>query len=246
MAQPPERDGINNRLLKSLPPATLDRLRPSLELVNAPNGQVIDHIDRPIDELYFMNRGLVSVVKTMQDGRTVEVGAVGIEGVTDPNSLFGSGDAALETIVQVPGTAFRIKRDVLKREIAKDDALRESLERYTRFAFGQLVQTAACNRLHSMEERCCRWLLIAHDNALSDTFPLTHEFLAMMLGVRRAGISVVASYLKKAGLIEYKRSSMTITDRAGLEDAACECYGFIQGEMKKLYRRRRRQRSSGT
>jgi CRP-like cAMP-binding protein len=201
---------------------------------------LIDHVDAPIEYLYFVNRGLVSVVKTMQDGRTVEIGAVGIEGVTDANALFGLGTAVLETIVQVPGSALRIRLGTLRQEMENDDALRITMQGYARFAFGQLAQTAACNRLHSLEERCCRWLLIAHDSALADTFPLTHEFMAMMLGVRRSGVSIAASMLRKAGLIEYARGRITIKDRPGLEEASCECYGTLQTELDKLFGTRHR------
>lgn len=227
--------GIANRLLRSLPPATLKRILPALAPLKTVRGQVIDRLDRPIENLYFVNRGLVSFVKTMHDGRTVEIGAVGIEGVTDPNSLFSIDKAIVESIVQIPGTAFRIGRDVLRHEMASDVALREMMQKHARFAISQLMQTAACNRLHSLEERCCRWLLIAHDSALSDTFPLTHEFLAMMLGVQRGGVSIAASFLQKAGLIRYTRGQVTITGRPGLEDAACECYGTVRAELEKLF-----------
>jgi CRP-like cAMP-binding protein len=226
---------ITNRILGSLPRATLKRILPALEAVNTVRGQIIDQIDRPIEYLYFINRGLVSFVKTMQDGRMVEVGAVGIDGITDPNALFGIDTAIVGSLVQIPGTALRIRRHVLLREIAKDDALREKMHKCARFAISQLVQTAACNRLHSLEERCCRWLLIAHDSALAKSFPITHEFLAMMLGVQRAGVSLAARYLQKAGLIQYSRGHVTVTDKAGLEDAACECYGAKRAEFEKLF-----------
>lgn len=226
---------ISNRMLLALPPTTLERLRPALEPLDLAKSQVIDHVDAPIDYMYFINRGLVSLVKTMQDGRVVEIEAVGIEGVTDPNALFGIDYAILESVVQIPGTAFRIPRNVLREEMGRDDALRGSMQNYARFAIGQIAQTAACNRLHSLEERCCRWLLIAHDNALSDTFPLTHEFLAMMLGVRRSGVSIAASFLRKAGLIDYARGQVTVRDRGGIEDAACECYRTVRNEIAKLF-----------
>lgn len=233
--------GFTNRILLGLPHASLDRIKPFLEPLIMDKGQMIDKIDGPIRHLYFVNRGLVSVVKTMRDGRTVEIGAVGIEGITDPNALFGIDRALLETIVQIPGSAFRIDREVLKREMTKDAAFRDIMQRYVRFAFSQLAQTAACNRLHSLEERCCRWLLLAHDSALADNFSLTHEFLAMMLGVRRSGVSIVAHLLKKAGLIDYKRGRITILDRSGLADAACECYASTQSQLAELFGRRPRQ-----
>lgn len=230
-----EPEAIRNRILLALPPATLDRIRPELEPIRLTRGKVIDHVDRPIEYLYFVNRGFVSVVKTMLDGRTVEIGGVGIEGITDPYALLGIPTAVLETIVQIPGSAFRVKRGVLKNELERDRALRDILLRYTRFAFGQLAQTAACNGLHSLEERCCRWLLAAHDSAFSDTFPLTHEFLAMMLGVQRSSVSIAARLLMQAGLIEYVRGKMHIADRTGLEEAACECYATSQRELDKLF-----------
>lgn len=229
-----EEERITNRLLQALPAATLARLRPALELVTTEKNQVIDRIDAPITDMFFVNRGLVSLVKTMDDGRTLEIGAVGTEGVTDPNTVFRPTRAAVESIVQIPGTAFRIKGDTLRQEVGQDGALRDLMARYARFRFIQLAQNVACNRLHSIPERCCRWLLIGHDSALSDTFSLTHEFLAMMLGVRRPGVSAVANELKQAGLIDYKHGMMTITDRAGLEATACECYRAIQNELQEL------------
>lgn len=226
---------ITNRILGALPRATFKRILPDLQTVNTLRGQVIDVVDRPIEYLYFVNRGLVSFVKTMQDGRTVEVGAVGVDGITDPNALFGIDKAIVGSLVQIPGTALRIRRDVLMREMARDNALSEMMHKCARFAISQLVQTAACNRLHTLEERCCRWLLIAHESALAKSFPITHEFLAMMLGVQRAGVSVAARFLQKGGLIQYTRGRVTITDQAGLKEVACECYGAKQAEFERLF-----------
>jgi CRP-like cAMP-binding protein len=231
----PAQNGINNRILLALPEATLERLKPMLMPMLTERGQILDRVDGPVEHMYFVNRGLVSVVKTMRDGRAVEIGAVGIEGVTDVNALFGVERAVLETMVQIPGTAFAIRRDQLRREMARDGVLHEMMQRYARFTYGQIAQTAACNQLHSLEQRCCRWLLIAHDSALSDTFTLTHEFLAMMLGVRRVGVTIVANALKKAGLIDYTRGRMTIIDRAGLEKAACECFTERLVDLGKLF-----------
>jgi CRP-like cAMP-binding protein len=230
-----KRDGVTSRLLLSLPKASFDRIWPALELHDAAKGDVVTRVDRPIEYIYFVNRGLISLVKTMQDGRTVEISAVGTEGVTDPHAVFGSDKAALDSIIQIPGTVFRVRREAVRCLAAEDAGLRAVLENYGRFFMSQLAQTAACNRLHSLEERCCRWLLMAHDSALSDAFPLTHEFLAMMLGVQRAGVSIAARALQQAGLIDYRRGMVTITDRAGLEDTACECYGVMQAELDKLF-----------
>ena len=222
-------------MLRSLPRATFERIFPALELINTAQRQVLDHIDRPIEYVYFVNRGLVSFVRTMRDGRTVGIGARGIEGVINSNALISSMDKAIvDYVVQIPGTAFRIRTNILRAEMARDDALREMMLKFARFSIGQLAQDAACNRLHSIKERCCRWLLTAHDSALSETFPLTHEFLAMMLGVQRGGVSIAASCLQKAGLIQYTRGRVTIRNRSGLENGACECYGATRAELENL------------
>ena len=234
MTPSPRREKITNRLLLALPEASLKRLRPELELLHMAKGEVLDRPDHKIEHLYFVNRGIVSIVKTMLDGRTVEIGVVGIEGVTDPNTLFGIDRATLETIVQIPGSVFRISRDRLRREVEREPRLRTLMQGYARFALAQLAQTAACNRLHSLEARCCRWLLLAHDSARADTFPLTHEYLAMMLGVQRAGISIAASFLRKAGIIDYVHGEVTVIDRAGLEEAACECYRAMRADFDHL------------
>ena len=226
---------VNNRLLLALPSETLARLKPEMELILTESGAVIDHVDGVIEHLYFVNRGIVSLVKVMHDGRSVEVGAVGVEGITDSSALFGVDVAITETMVQVPGSAFRVSRAFLSRELEGDRALRRMMERYWRFAFGQLAQTAACNRLHTLEERCCRWLLTSHDSALADTFPLTHEFLATMLGTTRSSVSLTAKVLHRAGCIDYIRGVVTIVDRAGLEETACECYAETAIEMNRLF-----------
>lgn len=226
---------ITNRMLPALPPATLARLRPDLEPVEIGRGQVISRQGRTVEHMHFINRGMVSLVKTMRDGRTVEIGTVGREGVTEATALCGVGTTVLEAIVQVPGTALRIRAPALLSAMQQDAALQDVMHRYIRFSFLQLAQTAACNRLHFLEERCCRWLLTAHDNAMSDKFPLTHEFLAMMLGVQRTGVSVAANALKSAGLIDYAHGQVTITDRTGLESAACECYATTESALAALF-----------
>ena len=233
-------ENIANRILLSLPQSSLKRLQHALEFRTIAKNEPIDRLDQPIEYMHFVNRGLISFVKTMLNGRSVEIGVVGIEGVSNPYVLFGINKAVLETMVQIPGTTFRIRRDKLMDIIAQDDALEEAFEKYVHFSVAAIAQTAACNRLHYLEERCCRWLLIAHDSARSDTFPLTHEFLAMMLGVQRAGVSITASALQKAGLIQYRHGQITIINRSGLEDAACECYRVMGMEYDKLFRTRKK------
>jgi CRP-like cAMP-binding protein len=226
---------VQNRLLRALPRAVFERLAGRLRLVAMARGTQIDRPDGPIQHLYFVNRGFVSMVKTMHDGRSVEVGGIGIEGVTDPHCLFGIDTAILDTVVQIPGEAFRIRRDILKEEVERDAEVRDLFADYARFLLAQIAQTAACNRLHSVEERACRWLLVAHDNALAERIALTHEFLAMMLGVQRAGVSVALRGLKHAGIVDYRRGILRILDRDALEDLACECYQTSRHDLDDLF-----------
>jgi CRP-like cAMP-binding protein len=226
---------IANRILVALPPASLNRIKPVLEPVTLERGQVLATIDEPLRHVYFINKGIVSVLKTLSDGRSVEIGAIGIEGMTSALTLLAFDRTVLDAIVQIPGAALRMSRDAALEAMEKDDAFRRIVRNIARFALGEIAQTAACNRLHHLEQRCCRWLLIAHDSALTDRFPLTHDFLAMMLGSQRAGVSIALSALKKAGLIDHKRGNITVINRAGLADAACECYGAMRKELDKLF-----------
>ena len=237
MDQQPDGLELANRILLALPRAALQRIRHHLTPVVLERGQVIYHPDATIRKLYFVNRGLVSLVRTMRDGRTVEVGSIGIEGVTGFSALLGIESATFECIVQVPGIALCGSLDALRPEARRSQHLAHLAHRYYQLVIGQIAQTAACNRLHSLEQRCCRWLLIAHDSVRTDSFPLTHEFLAMMLGVQRAGVSIAAKALQQAGLIRYVRGHMTIVDRAGLEAATCECYDTIRHMTDRLFPR---------
>ncbi len=225
----------SNYILAALPKEIFAEIEPELERVEFQRGKVVHAVGAPLTHVYFVDRGLVSLVKTMRDGQTVEIGAVGIEGAAGFDALFGASTAILESVVQIPATARRIGAEVLRRKIGNTEALRALMQRYMHFVIAGLAQTAACNRLHSLEERCCRWLLIAEDCALSNTFPLTHEFLAMMLGVRRSGVSIAAGMLQRAGYIRYTRGKITITDRPGLEANACECYGVIRTQLEKVF-----------
>jgi CRP-like cAMP-binding protein len=232
-------DGIHNRLLLAMPRAGFARLKPSLEAVSLRQGQQIDRLGEPVRYHYFVDCGFISMVKTMQDGRSVEVGGVGIEGLTSPTAVLAFNAAALDSVVQIPGHGFRIKHEILKRELEHDPIFLRLIQNYARYLLSQVAQTAACNRLHPVEERCCRWLLVAHDNALSDLFPLTQEFLATMLGAQRAGVSLAARVLKKAGLINYSRGQIRILDRKGLEQESCECYRASRTELDALFSGRR-------
>jgi len=224
-----------NRVLRSLSKEARAELWPYLERVALDQGHVYNTAGTRIKHLYFVERGLISLVKVMKDGRTIEIGAVGIEGVADPSGIFDAERAILESVVQIPGVALRIDRNVLTKKMENNGEILHAMRRYAAVALNQFMQTAACNCLHSIDQRSCRWLLIAHDSALSNTFPLTQEFLAMMLGVQRASVSIAAQSLQRAGLIEYARGRVTILDRAGLERTACECYGTLCEQLENLY-----------
>jgi CRP-like cAMP-binding protein len=194
------------------------------EHVELASGQVIYAAAAMIEYAYFVNSGLVSLVKVMEDGRSVEIAAVGSEGLLGLFAAYGFDRALVDHIVQVPATALRIPRKALQDAILKHDALRRVMTRYLLLVAEQLAQVSACNRLHSLEQRCCLWLLVAHDNAFSDQFQLTHEFLASLLGSQRSSVSTTANALQKRGLIRYLHGRISILDRAALESAACECY----------------------
>jgi CRP-like cAMP-binding protein len=171
----------------------------------------------------------------MANGSAIEVGTIGNEGVTGISVLLGAHASTNETFVQIPGTAHRVAADELVREIDARPALRHLLNLYAEAYLTQVAQTAACNRLHDIESRCARWLLMTHDRVgQAEQFPLKQEFLAIMLGVRRAGVSVAASALQDAGLIHYTRGSIRVLDRAGLEAVACECYGIVRQHFDRL------------
>lgn len=225
---------VGNKLLVALPNSEYERLFPKLQPVSLPFTQRLYEQNEPIEYLYFINRGVVSMLNIMEDGGAIEVATVGNEGFIGIPLLLGAERSPLEAFVQIPGDALRIKADVFKREITPGSPSYNLLLRYTQALIDQLGQSAACNRLHSIEERCCRWLLLTQDRVGSDEFPLTHEFLAQMLGVRRASVSIVAAVLQKAGLISYHRGKMMIVDRKGLEAGACECYQVIKAEYDRL------------
>ena len=230
-----ERRGINNRLLLALPPTTLNRILRISEPVSLVKGQRIDCAEQPIKHVHFINRGQVCIVKTMEDGRTAEIAAIGTEGVANLLPFVGIDRTILDVVVQIPGAALRAGCDAVRRETENDDAFRRVMQNYVRFGLNELARHVACNRLHHIEQRCCRWLLIAHDHALSDEFPVTHEFLAMMLGYQRAGVSIAMSSLVKAGFIQHRRGVVTIIDRPGLEATACECHREMQNELDELF-----------
>jgi CRP-like cAMP-binding protein len=178
---------------------------------------------------------LISVVATMHDGACVEIGMMGRGGMYGTSAIL-SDDTPVQTfVVQLPGRALRVKTPLLRRAMQADCALQKLLLRYIQAMLSAVAQTAACNRLHPLEQRCARWLLACHDRADADSFPMTDEFLAMMLGVRPPGVTLAARSLRENGLITYDHGTLTVEDRHGLEAGACECYRVIQDEFDRVF-----------
>jgi len=223
-----------NRLLASLPRADYVRLQPHLEPVQLTYKRLLYQANRPIQFVYFFETGVGSLVNTMRNGEASEVGTIGSEGIVGIPIVLGDTRAPNSVYVQVPGIGLRMKADRFSEVIEQSTTLRTCLLHYIHAFFNQVAQSAACAHRHSLEQRCCRWLLMTYDRMDSDEFQLTHEFLAMMLGVRRAGVTVAAGALQRAGLIRYRHSYITILDAAGPRRRSCECYDVSKREFDRL------------
>lgn len=226
---------LRNRLLKAFPPADLAQLWPHLEPVELQFRQVLQLPEKPMPAAYFVETGMVSMIATLEDGDGAEVGVIGYDGLVGLPLLLDDDHDDLEAFVQGSGSGFRISAEAFQEVLDRLPSLRRLLHRYALVHHGQVARTAACNGRHQTDQRLARWLLMAHDRAEDDTFPITHEMLGMMLAVRRAGISVAAGALQKAGLIRYSAGRITITDRPGLEAASCECYGITRRAWDRLF-----------
>ena len=219
---------VSNKLLLSISDGDFASLRPHLEYAPLPNHLVLHQAGGTLDFAYFPNRGLISLVVVMQDGRTVEAGVVGNEGFTGIQAAVGLSRGPLRAVVQVTGDGFRVKVGALQKVFEAAPRLQMMLNRYAAVRGMQVAQTAACNRLHDIKQRLARWLLMTQDRVDSGILPITHDFLATMLGTDRPTVSLAASVLQEKGLIEYTRGAVNIVNRKKLEDAACECYGVIR------------------
>ena len=215
-----------NRLLGALPADELEEILPQLESVPLKVGMPIYEPNEPITDVYFPITGIVSMVSEMRDG-TVEVGTVGREGMTGLPLVLHATTMPSRAFVQVPGHAYRMRGADLCAALRRSPRVERLVYRYVLALFDQAAQHAACNRLHALEERCARWLLMTHDRVDGDVLPLKQQFLAEMLGVHRPAVTIAAGALQKAGVIRYSRGKVTVLDREALEDAACECYGII-------------------
>ena len=186
-----------------------------------------------LKSVYFCNSGMISILSVFPDGKSVEVGLVGKEGVVGLPLLVGFRTAPTRAISQIDATAFRVDGDALIALLSKLPLLERNLQRYSLIFSMEVTQVAACNRLHDVEERLARWLLMCADRVESNELPLTQEFLGQMLGTRRSSVTVAAGILQKAGIIAYNRGNVKIVDRHRLEDAACECYGLMQRQIRR-------------
>jgi CRP-like cAMP-binding protein len=222
-----------NRLLATLPKDDFDRLLPHLETVALPLRDILYEANGPIAHVYFPIDGVVSLV-IMDSGYIHEVGIIGNEGLVGTPVFLGSDSSPTRAIAQIPGAALRMESKVFEKELRRRGPLHGLVQRYTQAMINQISQSIVCNRRHSVEKRMCRWLLMSHDRVGADGFPLTHEFLAQMLGVRRPTVTAVAGTLQKAGLITYRRGNITVLERKALEAASCECYEVVAKELERL------------
>jgi CRP-like cAMP-binding protein len=229
-------DGFGNRLLDALPAEETARLRPLLSCQQVDMKHLLLDRGQPIDAVYFPVRAVVSWLTTLVDRGGVEIATIGNEGVLGSPLLLGSGQMPAREFaqVQIPGEVWRLAAADFQAELARQGPFQAVIQRYVQALFSQVSQQVACNGVHSIEERCCRWLLLTHDRVGTDEFPLTQEFLSEMLGVRRASVTIAAGTLQKAGFIRYRRGRLTVLDREGLEGASCECYGIIRQEFDRL------------
>lgn len=227
-------DHRSNRILGALEPEDYEVLAPHLESVTLLRGQVLYEPGDTILHAYFPQDAVVSLVNVMEDGSSVEVGVFGREGVLGLLSALVTREAFGRYIVQISGTASRIPFERLNQLRNARPKLRQLIMNYGEVLLAQTFQTVSCNAVHGVEARCCRWILSMRDRADQNTLPLTHEFLAEMLGVQRSTVSVVTRTLQTAGLIQQSRGVITVTNRAGLEGAACECYRKIRRIYQRL------------
>jgi CRP-like cAMP-binding protein len=225
---------IENHLLAALPRTEYERLLPKLQSVSLPIDQVLHIPEEPIQFVYFPGNCVISMICTMKDGASSEVGLVGDEGMSGMRILFGADTTLQYSIVRIAGRDLRMRANALKEELRLGSPIQNLLLRYAQALLTQTRQAVACNSLHTIDKRLCRELLMVHDRVKSDKLPLTHEIIARMLGTQRAGITLAAGTLQRDGLIKYSRGKITILNRAGLEACVCECYEVIKREFNSL------------
>jgi len=221
----------NNQILSALPRQRYPHLFSNLRPVTLARGDVLYDLAGPINSVFFIMSGMVSLLATTENGSTTQVGMVGAEGLAGIPVVLKISKAPYQVSVQIPGRAMRVKAEVLVSEFAREGPLQDILLRYVHSLLCQISQSAACNRFHRIEQRLCRWLLISHDRVRSDDLPLTQEALSHMLGANRTNVTKAASALKRAGLIQYRRGNIRIINRPAMENLSCECYRVITHEI---------------
>ncbi len=230
---------VENHILSSISAEESARLRPSMQHTTLSLGQVIYEAGARLDYLYFPTTCVVSWLYTTQDGSTAEVALTGNDGVVGVSLFLGSGTAPHRAVVPIGGDAIKIPARILQAEFSRGGLLQHTLLRYTQAFITQISQTAVCNRLHSVEQRLCRWLLLCLDRVNYSEFLMTQEYIGNMLGGRRESVTVAAGRLQDAGLIHYSRGRIKILDRQGLEAIVCECYQIVEDELHRLLGARR-------
>jgi CRP-like cAMP-binding protein len=225
-------NGVRNAILNQLPADEFRRLRDQMNEVNLDFKQSIYEQDGPVKDIYFPNTGIISMVTELSDGGTIETGTVGYEGMAGVPAALGRGRSPGSAFVQIAGRGLRLPASVLAAEQKRGDSpLMKLVHAYLNFVVAMLGQSAACNRMHTVESRMARWLLMTHDRVAADEFPLTQEFLGQMLGVQRPTVNIAGSTLQRAGLIKYARGRITVVDRPGLEASSCECYAHLRTQL---------------
>ncbi len=234
MSSPLRTDVIKNHLLAALPPEEYDRLKPDFEIVSFPLGKVLYESGDKMTHVYFPTTAIISMLYIMENGGTAEIGIAGNNGLIGSALFMGSESTTSRAIVQSEGDAIRIKAAPLKAEFARGGVFQNLLLRFTQTLMTQISQTAVCNRLHTVDQQLCRWLLINHDQLETNKLIMTQELIANMLGVRREGVTLAAKKLQERGLIKYSRGVIKMTDRKGLVEASCECYQIVMEEYERL------------
>ena len=223
-----------NQLLDALPAAEGQRWLPLLESVDMPLGSVLYEPGVALSHVYFPTTAIVSLLYVMENGASAEIAVVGNEGVVGISLFMGGESTPSRAVVQSAGNGVRLKAPVMKEEFNRAGAVLHLMLRYTQALITQMAQTAVCNRHHSLDQQLCRWLLLSLDRLQGNKLVMTQELIANMLGVRREGVTEGALKLQKAGLIRYSRGHITVLDRAGLEERACECYAVVKQEYDRL------------
>lgn len=224
---------VHNEILLSLPREEREIIFSRLEFVRLASLQLLHEVGDTIKSAYFCNSGMVSTLDVFRDGKTVEVGLIGKEGFVGLPLVVGFRSSFLRAIVQIEGSGFRISADALLDSLARCPTLSRRLHQFSHVMGMQVAQIAACNRLHEVEERLARWLLMCADRAGNRRLPLTQDLLGQMLGTRRASVTIAAGVLQKAGFIDYRRGEVEILNREKLEETSCECYENIQQQIQK-------------